>query len=83
MTGEEDVFDQSFDQAGLFRSVDQSEQFNEGVVLIVLTALSGKHAHDQYIVFKNNKDDRIHAVIQEMLKETYEKPLVVNESSAI
>ena len=65
MTGEEDVLINLLIKRDYFAQLISREQFNEGVVLdFVLTALSDKHAHDQYIVFKNNKDDRIHAVIQ-------------------
>ena len=76
MTGEKDVLINLLIKRDYFAQLISREQFNEGVVLdFVLTALSDKHAHDQYIVFKNNKDDRIHAVIQEMMKETYEKAI--------
>lgn len=48
------------------------QNFDGGIVFdFVLNALSERQTHNQYIVFKNKKDDQIRLVIQQILYEKF------------
>ncbi len=71
-TGIDDIIINLLVNKDYFTKQLSRENFDEGIVLdFVLTALSDKHSHDQYIVFKNSLDTQIRLTIQEMLLENF------------
>lgn len=71
-TTEEDIIINILLTKDYFTKQLSKDNFDKGIVLdFILTALSNKHSHDQYIVFKNKEDNHIRRVIEEILFENY------------
>lgn len=79
-TGADDILINLLIEKDYFRKQLSQENFESGIVFdFILDALSERQTHNQYIVFKNNQNQRIHFTMQQILLEHYQ-PMIGNFS---